>query len=326
MPPSEEKVSVVIPAYNASAFIQDAVSSVLSQTHADLEVLVIDDGSTDDTATRAAGDPCVRVIRTSQQGNYYARNRGLNEARGDYVAFLDADDLWTEDKLRLQIAALKARPGAGICFTDHFLFRGRRPKPLYVDPTNTCPEPEREGRRFLERLFRTNFTITSSVLMTREAVDAVGLFDTAFQNAMDYDYWLRTVCRFEAVYLPDRCVLKREHEENISRNKVNTHLAVQYLLCKLLAEGPLTPRYDRSLEPVIAAHLRRLDYDLGLEYLVREDYAEALNRLTAAAGHKDSFRRIALLAARLRSGRLVRAIRDYRQGRRMTRFRRFEEI
>tara|TARA_R110002049_G_scaffold2750_10_gene22455 strand:+ start:102905 stop:103891 length:987 start_codon:yes stop_codon:yes gene_type:complete len=100
-------VSVVIPCFNASRFLSETIQSALDQTHSPLEVIVVDDGSTDNSATIADSfGPSVRVIRQSNQGESVARNRGIDEARGDWIAFLDADDLWLPQKLEKQLAAI----------------------------------------------------------------------------------------------------------------------------------------------------------------------------------------------------------------------------
>src|SRR5262245_20179101 len=116
-------VSVVIPCYNAGRFLKETLESILAQTRPALEVIVVDDGSTDDSAAVAgAFGPPVRVLRQSNQGESVARNRGLDEARGDWVAFLDADDVWAPDKLERQLAAVEGSPGVACCHTGFYLF------------------------------------------------------------------------------------------------------------------------------------------------------------------------------------------------------------
>src|SRR5262249_15019068 len=116
---SVPEVSVVVPAYNAERTLRETLDSVLGQTLQDFEVLVVDDGSSDATAAvaRDAGDPRVRVLSVPNGGVARARNLGIQEANGDLIAFLDADDLWRPRKLERQVEALEARPRAGMSFT-----------------------------------------------------------------------------------------------------------------------------------------------------------------------------------------------------------------
>ena len=115
------KVSVVIPTYNRAAKVQDAIESVLAQTFSDLEVIVVDDGSSDDTGkvlSEAFGDR-IRYYAQANQGASVARNKGIAEARGEWIAFLDSDDLWEKDKLEWQFKALERfGPQCGGCYTD----------------------------------------------------------------------------------------------------------------------------------------------------------------------------------------------------------------
>jgi len=121
--PVAPTVSVVVPCFNGARFVGEAVASALAQTHRDLEVVVVDDGSTDDSAARvrALGDPRVRVVAQANAGVAAARNRGAAEARGDYLAFLDQDDSWLPEKLARQLARFAERPAAGIVYCDGFI-------------------------------------------------------------------------------------------------------------------------------------------------------------------------------------------------------------
>lgn len=117
-------VSVVIPCYNAAPFLRETLDSAINQTYPPLEILVIDDGSTDDSAAIAESfGPPVRVIRQPNQGESVARNRGIDEAQGDWVAFLDADDVWKPEKTEKQVTAIKSAPRKIVCcYTDLYLF------------------------------------------------------------------------------------------------------------------------------------------------------------------------------------------------------------
>ena len=114
-----EKISVLIPAYNSALYIEAAIESVKKQTYPVFEIIVIDDGSTDETESLLKDRTDIRYIRCEHQGVSYVRNRGIAEAEGDWIAFIDADDLWTPDKLEKQIGYINDHPGCAIVFTQY---------------------------------------------------------------------------------------------------------------------------------------------------------------------------------------------------------------
>lgn len=179
-------VTVVVPSYNSGHLIGEAVASVLAQTVPPEVVIVVDDGSTDDTADRLARSGArVRYIHQPKQGVSAARNRGLREARSEFVAFLDADDVWHRRKLELQLAVLRAKSDVGLVGTSTYSWPGKAPE-LSRQPT--------EGRLVpvpWELLAVRNVFVTSSVLIRRTVLDRVGEFDTRLQGPEDHDLWLR---------------------------------------------------------------------------------------------------------------------------------------
>jgi glycosyltransferase involved in cell wall biosynthesis len=191
-PKRSELCSVVIPAYNASHHVGPAIESVLAQTYPYVEVVVVDDGSTDDTAAvleRFGRD--VIVVRTTNAGPGAARNVGLRHARGDRVAFLDSDDLWAPRRLERCIEQLDERPEIDFVTTDAALIvddvvTAQRFYGDLVDPR--FPEPDEQ----LQMMVDHNFLFVS-VVANRHAVDAVGGFDEnrALMSSEDYDLWMR---------------------------------------------------------------------------------------------------------------------------------------
>ena len=312
-------VSVIIPTFNSGLYIEEAVRSVLDQSYTDLEVLVIDDGSTDATREVVGTilDDRLRYIPMEERcGNYFARNKGISLSRGEYLAFLDADDLWAKDKLRKQMAVFEKRPEVGICFSDHLVFKNKNKKEFFTDLINTYSADGRDYNQFIRRLLIGNFVITSSVLAKRECFDRLGQFDTAFQNAMDYDMWLRIVLNYKPHYIPGGLVFRRIHKLNISRNKVNSMKAVGYVLDKLLSEGTKHTFYSPEFEPLIRKHREVARYYLGLEYLETHDFENGKACLEACRlPEKALFRFVALLAAKTRSEPILRLIHLYRKKR-----------
>jgi glycosyltransferase involved in cell wall biosynthesis len=175
-------ISVVIPTFNSAGLVTDAIDSALAQSRPPTEVIVVDDGSTDDTAKRlACYGPRIRYIHQPNGGVSAARNRGVAEAAAEYVAFLDADDVWHPRKLERQVAALAAQPGCVLLGTHTYDWPGTHP-----EATSGEVQPV-----FWERLAVRNELVTSSLLARRDTLSAVGPFDTRLQGPEDHDLWIR---------------------------------------------------------------------------------------------------------------------------------------
>jgi glycosyltransferase involved in cell wall biosynthesis len=171
-------VSVVLPVFNGELFLAEAIESVLAQTWSPVELIVVDDGSTDRSAEIARGFD-LTYLHQENGGVAAARNRGAEEARGELLSFIDQDDVWLPRKLERQLAALTADPGAGICSCQFEMF---------VEPGDELPEWADE--RFLEGSHRT--PQVGTLLVRSEVFEEVGPFDTSFFAANDTDWFLRT--------------------------------------------------------------------------------------------------------------------------------------
>jgi hypothetical protein len=193
------RVSVVMPAFNAASTVGAAVSTVLAQTYRDLELVVVDDGSTDATgAIATAHEGPVRIVRQENAGVAAARNRGIAEASGELIAFCDADDLWFDEHLEALVAAYDAAGGKRIATANsYWLFPGGIDSSK-VRYRGRFPAPELQRVAILEQ----NFVNTMS-LFPRALVDEIGPFDVERRRAEDWDFWLR------AIYAGYRVVLQR---------------------------------------------------------------------------------------------------------------------
>jgi glycosyltransferase involved in cell wall biosynthesis len=190
--------SCLMAAHNAAGTIAAAVESVLRQTRGDLELIVVDDGSTGDTAKVLAGigDVRVMVLRQHQRGPSAARNRALAHARGEFVASIDADDIWLPRKLELQIQALERRADAAVAdgWTD---FVDEELRPLHADDRTTVEGP------VLEALLQKNFICCgSNTLMRRAAVEGVGGFDETLEAAEDWELHTHLAARHAFAAVP----------------------------------------------------------------------------------------------------------------------------
>ena len=224
MPP---KVSIVIPAYNAAEFLGRTIESVLAQDDSSYETIIVDDGSKD--ATPRVIEPYrdrVRYIRQDNGGPSRARNRGVQESAGKYIALLDADDLWLPDKLKSQVDLMENHPEVGFSFTDCVIVskdgkpiaRQFETKPVLAAIPVACFSNDQRvfQGRVLNELVRQNFIITSSMMIRADCFEKVGMFDESLFSVEDYDFWLRLSREFQGAYLNRILVKKIDHGENIS--------------------------------------------------------------------------------------------------------------
>jgi glycosyltransferase involved in cell wall biosynthesis len=309
-------VSVVIPAYNCAQYIADTIRSVCAQTYCDLEIVVIDDGSTDGTrnAVLAVTDPRVRYVQTSNRGNYFARNRGIEESKGEFIAFLDSDDLWISDKLEKQMRIFESFPDIDFCCTGFKFFKNNDPARCHLDYSAFLDHDDSTDKTFIVNALRNNFIVTSSVVIRRPCFEKEGVFDTAYQNAMDYDMWLRIVLNYKARYVSEALVLRREHAANISKNRVNTQRALGYIFEKLMVYKARTKFYRVCYDGLVEERLNLSKYYLALEYLVQYQFNHAYARFSLMRVTKKAVLiKFCAWVSRYRLGFFVPPIRWYRQ-------------
>ncbi len=210
---TSERLSVVIPAFNAATTIRSAVRSTLSQTVPVLEVIVVDDGSTDETAEAVAGieDPRVRLVSRANGGPAAARNAGIAAARGDWVAFLDSDDLWLPRYVETATAALSAAPNPGFAYTDAYVFHAGRGQVKQGSAMDALDPPPPDRASFLAALLRRNFVFTSAAVPAT-VLSAVGGYDESLALSEEYDLWLRIlIAGFDPVWMGGRLAIYRMH-------------------------------------------------------------------------------------------------------------------
>lgn len=223
-----ESVSVVIPTFNSGSFIADTVASALNQTHP-CETIVVDDGSTDDTASKlAAFAGRIVYLRQSNQGVSVARNNGIRRASGDWVALLDADDLWHPQKIEVQLAVLsRLGDASGIG-----MIGSRATKVMPSTLSFRPPVRQLQARDFLLTLPLS----PSGVLIRRRCFDKTGGFDSKFGPAADRDMWLRIVANYGVLEVSSPCWWYRVHETQMSRKSMQMNQEFRRVLDKFFAE------------------------------------------------------------------------------------------
>ncbi len=230
------EVSVIIPTYNRAAMVVEAVESVLAQEMSDFELIVVDDGSTDETEERLGTfGSRLHYCKQQNEGVSCARNRGLEIARAPLVAFLDSDDLWLPGKLRVQHTYMEEHPDVLICQTEEIWWRkGRR-----VNPKKHHQKPSGD-------IFRRSLDLClvspSAVMVRRELFEKVGYFDETLPVAEDYDLWLRVAVDYPVPLLPKPLVIKRGgHPDQLSGGPTIDRYRIKALE-KLLNSGSLSTK------------------------------------------------------------------------------------
>jgi glycosyltransferase involved in cell wall biosynthesis len=262
-------VSVLIAAYNQARFIEATVASVLRQTYTNFEVIVVDDGSTDDTARRLErfSDRIVYVRQSNQGirggqvlGGWAARNTGIQRARGELLAFLDGDDLWEPDKLTVQVAAARDNPGSGLIAVDGVQFDDRDgtalSSSLLGSPVRNLRDGDVVTASFYHELLSCNFISTTSLIMVPSRVfERVGLLDSVCGS--DYGIYLKIAARYDLTLVKRRLARWRYHPTSVSgpmqRRRVHFGLILLAVLKRHLEEAD--PEARRFIQEQIAKRL-----------------------------------------------------------------------
>jgi glycosyltransferase involved in cell wall biosynthesis len=315
---SRPLVSVIVPTYNYGAHIGETFDSLRRQTLADWECIVVDDGSTDDTAevvARAARlDPRFHYAWQANQRQAVAKNTGLARARGKYVQFLDADDLVEPRKLELQAAYLEGHPEVDIVYGDVRYFRAGRADERLRSIGGDAPWMPRvsgAGADVLAALVRDNIMVINAPLVRRGVADRVGPFDPVLPPAEDWDYWLRCAlagARFQFADLPGTLALVRVHPTSSSQDRLRMYTAGQRIRRKLASSVK-----DRRVLALNRKLRARGEVNLGLAEAARGGSLSAARHLAASAWYERRWRWRAkllacALAAPLVSGARLRAL------------------
>ena len=236
-------VSVIIPTFNRWPLVGEAVESVFAQSYSDFELIVVDDGSTDETQQELAKFRSgLRLFAKAREGVAAARNFGVSRAVGRYVAFLDSDDLWRPKKLEMQTAFMEKDPAVQICQTEEIWLRNG----VRVNPKSRHQKPS--GDIFIRSL-QLCLVSPSAVMMTKELFSRFGGFDEGFPVCEDYDLWLRIAVEHSVPLVAQPLVVKRGgHRDQLSRSVWGMDRYRVLALQKLLRSGLRGARRNAALE------------------------------------------------------------------------------
>lgn len=313
-------VTVIIPTYNYGHFIEEAIESVFSQTVADLQILVVDDGSTDDTPDVLARitDPRLEIVRTSNQGASAARNEGLRRAKGEFIAFLDADDRWLPRKLEHQLAVMREEADMAAVFTNFVRFDERGVFPLdqfsffpELAAVPTMPTLDGRGRRIVGDAFCTLVAFgeipafTPTILFRRQAVKDLAFPEmdgngTRFALCEDVPFCLRAFRHGAVGFLKEPLVEVRRHGENASSRLADMPHA-KLAAFRLLTKGPLTNSERRALNRRVGRALISSGLQDASDGRIRAASEKYLQALSFRGARLSALKNLAMLALRGRA-------------------------
>ena len=270
-------ISVVMPAYNAEKTIVQSVNSVLKQSFSDFELLIINDGSTDrtvDLLNDSFQDPRIQAISYENGGLPMARNRGMENASGEFIAFLDSDDMWSSDKLEKQLNALQASDNAGAVYSWTLT--------MSHDGTQFHPgkSPTHKGNIYPDLLLSNFIASGSNIMIRKEVFQKIGGFDVTLKSSEDWDYYLRIAKEYLFAVVEEPQIFYRQSNNSMS-SKIETMERYHFLVHeKAFRNAP--PEY-KSLETASRANAYRLIAKLCISKKSDRDSAFlGLNKLAAA--------------------------------------------
>jgi len=264
-------ISVIIPTYNRAWTLAVSIDSVLVQDYKNIELIVIDDGSTDNTPNLLdTYSGRLKQIRQANAGVSAARNRGIAEATGDFLAFLDSDDTWLPRKIGRQIDFFIRRPETLICQTQEIWIRN-----------NVRVNPRKYHKKLSGMIFEPSLDLClvspSAVMIKKELLNEIGCFDESLPACEDYDLWLRASCRYPVYLVDDPLVIKHGgHPDQLSRASGLDRFRVQ-ALHKILQSGQLTASQSKSAIAVLQK--KCTIYGAGCRKRGRKDEASYYTRL-----------------------------------------------
>ncbi|HTJ54113.1 MAG TPA: glycosyltransferase [Nitrosospira sp.] len=267
-------VSVIIPSYNCELYIAETLESILDQTFKDIEIIVVDDGSTDKTRqiVTSYGAP-VRLVTQANAGVCAARNRGIREAAGQYICLMDHDDYWLPDKLAWQLEQMQRHPEVALVYST-FAWWNPDPNGVFPDPRNykddsSCAVIDEEFSGWIYHLLLLDcWVLTSSALIRAEVFDKCGSFDESLPYSEDWDLWLRIAREYSFIKLKKALTLYRQHPRQGNRTPRNIDYRTELLSRAVARWGLCSPDGRCITRRQFRETISRYHMEFGIRHLV----------------------------------------------------------
>lgn len=300
------KVSIIIATYNFGRYIAEAIESILHQIFTDYEIIVIDDGSTDNTrdVVKRYGDK-IRYFYHENIGAVKSRMRGLNESKGTYIATLDADDIWLPDKLKRQVEILEAYPHLDMLFSDFINFKKHGfyeksfldiNKVFRAIPTISISNEYLRFKIFerdiLSDFIRGNFILPSTLMVRKEVCVKLGMYDGPADGRDHYEFFLKALPQLSLGFIDSVLTHRRIHEK-----KMTTTSRFYDRTINVCQKALQYPWMDEQCQKFLKEELLRAYFILGRYYFVKGDFSKARNLLKEALRHNTCNLTAALLFA-----------------------------
>lgn len=288
------KVSVIIPAYNAERYLAETVRSVLDQTYGDYEVIVVDDGSNDGTLGVARSlEPRIKTLTKSNGGPASARNLAIKNSQGDYIAFLDSDDLWMKDKLEEQVALLEKNPTLGLVYGEALMFTGNNGELKIRDKIGFTADPS-----FRSLLFG-DYIPNSTVVIRRACADQVGLLNESrgLIGVEDYEYWMRVAKHFTIAGISRPLAYYRIREGNLMGDGSDINKGLNLSIAAIREIERLYPNLWEEHQIDREMLLARLHIRAGFAWKRKNDWGQCAIKFREALNHSSSPRVFRWMAA-----------------------------
>ncbi|MBK6798516.1 MAG: glycosyltransferase [Acidobacteria bacterium] len=273
------EVSVIIPAYNAEKFVAETISSVLAQSYADYEIIVVDDGSTDGTlAVLKSFEPKIKVFTKPNGGPASARNLAIRNSSGRFIAFLDCDDLWVENKLEQQVAFFKSHPEMGLVFSQAQMFIETGGEKIIRSTIGYTADPT------LRQLLFGDYIPNSTVMIRRECVDSAGLLNESMDliAVEDYEYWMRIAHSFKMAGIAKPLALYRIREGNLMGEGRDIDKGLRLSIAAISETERLFPQIWQECKVDRGELFARLHIRAGFAWKKRGKLLEACRKYLAA--------------------------------------------
>jgi glycosyltransferase involved in cell wall biosynthesis len=312
---SEPLVSVIIPAFQCAQYIAEAIQSVRSQSYSKFEIIVVNDGSPDTPQLEQALVPYIESIRYQKQsttGPAGARNNGIRQARGSYIAFLDSDDYWSPEHLSRQVSLFRLNPDLDLVYCDYMLLKSDRPFARAFDM-----QPQSPIANFESLLVEDCAIGTSTAVCSRERIIKAGLFDEQLLRCEDFEMWLRmAVCGAQIAYNSDVQVYHRINEAGLSADKWSMKRDRIRVYQKVASTFSISERQQGIVRELIARTEADCHVDELKHALEKGDYATAVTAARKASAAKANWKlKASLLGLKVMPSlfRLLHLVRSFLQ-------------